>query len=207
MSNPSHRQIVDREALTQAIETKVHKLDMDALVKLATELRVTVPGQIKAARTRRNLRPTQAPAPDQIMLKGGGIGPIVSAAEGARALDAITEDDTSSDWAESVLLGAGPLVGRLKISRTTLDNWRKAQKIIAIRKGLRNFVYPVRQFERLKPVDGLDAVSALFSSPEEAWEWLVAPNRMTDDRAPIELLRDHDIDRVVDAAKGALDYA
>jgi hypothetical protein len=76
-----------------------------------------------------------------------------------------------------------------------------------LRKGLRNFLYPLRQFDHFKPVEGLDSVAALFPSPEDAWEWLVAPNRMTDGEPPIEKLRSGKVQMVRNAAEGALDYA
>jgi uncharacterized protein (DUF2384 family) len=65
----------------------------------------------------------------------------------------------------------------------------------------------LRQFERRRPVEGLDLVAAIFASPEEAWEWLVAPNRMTDGKPPIEVLRDGNVPAVTSAAEGAFDYA
>jgi len=69
--------------------------------------------------------------PTDKILQGSGIGPVVSPAEGGRLLDAITVDNEAADWLESDLIGAGELVNRLNISRGTLDNWRKANKIIA----------------------------------------------------------------------------
>lgn len=204
MSNLKHAQ---REALALAIESKVHHLDLATLVRLAAELKVPVPSGIKAARG--NVRQF-APRPSDTTtsaLAGDGIGPAIAVSEGNQILDAITDDNEASDWADSELVGAGELVKRLDISRGTLDNWRKANKIIAFRKGLRNFVYPLRQFERLKPIEGLDVVAGFFPTPEESWEWLVGPNAMTDGKAPIELLRKRDVARVVGAAEGALDYA
>ncbi|WP_338692197.1 MULTISPECIES: hypothetical protein [Bradyrhizobium] len=100
-----------------------------------------------------------------------------------------------------IVLGAGELVNRLNISRGTLDNWRKANKIIALRKGLRNFLYPLRQFERRRPVEGLDVIAPFFTSPEETWEWLVSPNRMTSGKPPIDKLRDGDLPLVAIARK------
>jgi len=47
----------------------------------------------------------------------------------------------------------------------------------------------------------------LFTSPEETWEWLVAPNRMTGGKPPIDKLRDGDVSLVKSAAEGAFDYA
>lgn len=198
----SHRRL----AITQAIENKVHTLDMKALLKLAADLKVPVPVEVKEDAGRGPVAARSTDATGNI-LAGKGLGSIVPALEGARRLDQITADELSTDWAESELLGAGEVVHRLNISRATLDNWRKGNKVIALRKGLRNYVYPVRQFERLKPVNGLDRLAALFSSPEEVWEWLVTPNRMTDSDAPIEKLRKGTVELVISAAEGALDYS
>jgi len=76
-----------------------------------------------------------------------------------------------------------------------------------LRKGLRNFLYPLRQFEQRRPVEGLDVIAPLFTSAEETWEWLVAPNRMTGGKPPIDKLRDGDVPLVKSAAEGASDYA
>ncbi|MBV8185711.1 MAG: hypothetical protein JOY64_38185 [Alphaproteobacteria bacterium] len=193
--------------MTKAIESKVERMALNELVELASTLKVAVPTAAKAIRRRGQksiLRPTR---PEGRVLQGSGVGPVVSAAEGRRLLDAITIDNEAADWAESELVGAGELVQRLGIARGTLDNWRKAGKIIALRKGLRNFVYPIRQFDRRRPVDGLDQVAEHFASAEETWEWLVAPNRMTDGKAPIDVLHAGDVRGVVSAAAGAFDYA
>lgn len=139
-------------------------------------------------------------------LAGGGLGKLLSNAEGTARLDAITVEDESDQWAETELLGAGEMAERLGVARTSLDNWRRAHKILAFRKGVRNYIYPVRQFERLAPIEGLDRVRAHFSDDEAAWEWLVTPNRHIDDVAPIERLRKGKIDDVARAAEGALDY-
>ena len=196
-----------RIALTRAIESKVERMDMAGLIELASTLKVPVPAAAKALRGRERKPLVRAPAHESKILQGSGVGPVVSAAEGSKLLDAITVDDGSADWIESDLVGAGELAERLSISRGTLDNWRKAKKIIAFRKGLRNFVYPLRQFERRRPVEGLDLVAPFFTSDEEAWEWLVAPNRMTEGKPPVEALRDGKVPAVTSAAASAFDYA
>ena len=196
-----------RLALTRAIEHKVERMDMAGLLELAVTLKVPVPAAAKAIRGRERKPLTRSSVPEKRVLQGNGIGPVVSAADGGRLLDAITVDGESADWVESDLVGAGELVDQLNISRGTLDNWRKANKIIALRKGLRNFLYPLRQFERRRPVEGLDIIAPLFTSPEETWEWLVAPNRMTDGKPPIDKLRAGDVPMVKSAAEGAFDYA
>lgn len=198
-----------KAALTKAIRDEMARMDMDGLLKLASALKLNllmpvasgpVSGSERARTARRSLRADR-------VLQGSGIGPVVSNAKGRRLLDEVTVENESADWVESDLAGAGQVVSLLNISRATLDNWRRANKVIALRKGLRNFLYPLRQFDRLRPAEGLDTIVALFSSPEDAWEWLVAPNRMTDGEPPIEKLRDGKFQMVRNAAEGALDYA
>lgn len=201
---PSH---LTRAALTKAIESKVERMPLHDLVELASTLKVAVPAIAKAIRRREPKSVSSSVPPESRKLQGDGVGPVVSAAEGSRLLDAITVDDETADWAESELVGAGDLVQRLSIAGSTLDNWRKAGKVIALRKGLRNFVYPLRQFDRRRPVEGLDKVAEHFASAEEAWEWLIAPNRMTDGKAPIDALHAGDIRGAVSAAAAAFDYA
>lgn len=203
-TKPSHP---TRAALTKAIESKVERMPLRDLVELASKLKVPVPAAAKTIRRREPKSVAPPAAPGGRVLQGAGVGPVVSAAGGSRLLDAITIDDEAADWTESELVGAGALVQRLRIARGTLDNWRKAGKVVALRKGLRNFVYPVRQFDRHRPVDGLDQVAEHFTSPEETWEWLVAPNRMTDGKAPIDALHAGDVKAVVSAAAGGFDYA
>jgi hypothetical protein len=196
-----------RAALTKAIESKVERMNMAGLLELAMALKVPVTASVKAIGERERKPGTRTSGSRDKVLQGSGIGAVVSTAEGGRLLDVITVDYDAADWVESDLLGAGELVNRLNISRGTLDNWRKANKIIALRKGLRNFLYPVRQFERRRPVEGLDLISPLFTSPEETWEWLVTPNRTTHGKPPIDKLRDGDVPLVKSAAEGAFDYA
>jgi len=197
----------DRTALAKAIESKVEKMPMADLLALASTLNVRVPATVVAKRLREPSQAERRTAPEDRVLHGGGIGPVVSAAEGGRLLDAVTVDVASKDWIESDVLGAGALVAWLSISRGTLDNWRKAKKVLALRKGLRNFVYPTRQFHRSRPLEGLDLVAEHFAAPEDAWEWLVAPNRMTGGKPPIEALREGEAPAVARAAAGAYDYA
>jgi hypothetical protein len=221
-----------RAALMKAIRDEVARMDMDGLVGLASALKLNLrmpvasvsasePSQAHAARqslpsggfpqvraiTGLGLKEARQSLPSGRVLQGSGIGPVVSEAKGRRLLDAVTVENESADWVESDLAGAGQVVSLLNISRATLDNWRRAKRVIALRKGLRNFLYPLRQFDRLKPLEGLDTIAALFSSPEDAWEWLVAPNRMTDGQPPIEKLRSGKVQMVRNAAEGALDYA
>ncbi|WP_174503331.1 hypothetical protein [Acidiphilium sp. C61] len=196
-----------RDILTKAIKSKVESMPLRDLVDLASVLKIAVPMAAKTIRRREPKLVAPPAAPGGRVLRGAGVGPLVSMAKGRRLLDAITVDDEAADWVESELVGAGVVVKRLAIARGTLDNWRKAGKVVALRKGVRNFVYPLRQFDRRRPVDGLDLVAEHFTSAEEAWEWLVVPNRMTGGKAPIDALRAGDVKNVVSAAAVAFDYA
>lgn len=203
-------------ALIRAIRTEVGRMDMVGLVTLALALNLKIPmltmvaGALVVDDSNRANKLTSAyryPAASGRVFHGSGMGRLVSETEGRLLLDAVTIDHEAADWVESDLAAAGEVVNLLNISRSTLDNWRRASKVIALRKGLRNFLYPLRQFEHCRPLTGLDRVAALFASPEDAWEWLVAPNRMTDGEPPIEKLRDGKFQMVRNAAEGALDYA
>lgn len=200
------KQSPERAVLTQAIEAKVHRLDMSALVQLAVDLKVPLPETVVPPQRHRPAAPAHTGGPTGNVLVGKGIGRVLPAAEGARRLDKVTVDDDATDWAESELVGAGDVVARLKVARATLDNWRKGNKVVALRKGVRNYVYPLRQFDRRAPISGLDRVTSMFSSAEEAWEWLVTPNGLTGGSAPIDELRAGKLDAVLSAAEGALDY-
>ncbi len=139
-------------------------------------------------------------------MNGVGLGVLLSRQEGAARLDTITVDDDSVDWIGSSVLGAGEMAKQLGVARTTLDNWRRSHRALAFRKGVRNFVYPTRQFDRSVPIAGLDRVRASFSDDQESWEWLVSTNRLTGGKSPIEWLREGRIQEVVRAAEGLLDY-
>ena len=140
------------------------------------------------------------------VIRGSGLGPLISVEEGKARLAEITVDDDSTDWAESELLGAAAMAERLGVSGATLSDWRNRGKAIAFRNEANEFVYPARQFDQSQPIEGLDRVVGYFSSPEEAWEWLVSPNLYTGSTAPIDHLRSKHIEEVIRAAEGALDF-
>lgn len=205
--NSQTKKVAPKAVLTQAIERKLHRLDVGSLLKLAADLNVTVPPKLLARQRARHVAKAPSAATRDQVWDGERIEPVVSALEGMRMLDAIAVDDESADWTDSELLGAGDLAKRLSISRGTLDNWRNSHKIIAFKKGLRNFVYPVRQFAHLRPVEGIETIIEAFPTAEDAWDWLVTPNRSLADQPPIDVLHDGKTDEVLRAVEGALDFA
>jgi len=96
---------------------------------------------------------------------------------------------------------------KLEVARSTVHNWRRDDLVIALPKGVRNHVYPLRQFVGSKPVAGIAPVIEAIGGAEEAWKWLVTPNAHTSGKQPIELLRRGQVDAAVSASKSALDFA
>jgi hypothetical protein len=142
-----------------------------------------------------------------LTLVGGGHGELIDEAEGARRLDAISENVPLEAWADSDLLGPEAAAVRLGVSRSTLHNWRRDGRVIALRKGLRNHVYPARQFAGTAPLSGIADVLAAMGDPDEAWEWLVTPNAHTEGDAPLALLERGQLEAVRRAADSSLDFA
>lgn len=214
-TQPSKLGRLSRVTLKRLIAHKVDTLDVAGLRRLAIELHIALsdesPGTAKRQtpipKTSRRARPKVTGVPAPLELVGWGTGELVNLEQGAVGLDTVTIDDSATDWAQSELLGAGEMAARLRVSRATLDNWRTASKALAFRKGVRNYVYPARQFERFGPVEGLDRVLPHFAAAEDAWEWLVTPNRITQGDIPLDRLRAGHLAEVERAAEGALDYA
>lgn len=131
---------------------------------------------------------------------------MISLEEGLARLNEITVDDDSTDWAASELLGTDGMAARLGVSVAALEDWRDDGQAIAFRKDADEYVYPARQFDRSRPIEGLDQVVEYFPSVEEAWEWLVTPNLYTHSTAPIDRLRSRHLEEVIRAAEGANDF-
>jgi hypothetical protein len=142
-----------------------------------------------------------------LKLTGGGHGALIDVEEGMRRLDAVAESAAPETWAESALLGPEAIVERLGVSRSTLHNWRRDGRVIAVRKGLRNHVYPARQFAGKAPLAGIAEVLAIVGDGDEAWEWLVTPNTHTEGQQPLTLLERGQVEAVRRAADSALDFA
>lgn len=143
---------------------------------------------------------------DAVILRGTGLGPLLPRHAGTARIDSLTVEAETDDWVGSSVLGTGDMARQLGVARTTLDNWRRAHRALAIRKGVRNFAYPTRQFERNAPIIGLDQVRTTFPDDESCWEWLVSPNHQLGGSPPIDRLRGGELDAVVRAAEGAFDF-
>lgn len=104
------------------------------------------------------------------------------------------------DWAGRVA-GSTYLEENLRIARSTLHRWQRRGDVIALRKGGRKHVFPLAQFVDGRPVAGISDVLSLIGNPRLAWLWLTRPAAQLDGRIPIDLLRQDQIDEVVEAAR------
>lgn len=104
------------------------------------------------------------------------------------------------DWAGRVA-GSTYLEENLRIARSTLHRWQRRGEVIALRKGGRKHVFPLAQFVDGRPVTGIRDVLFLITNPRLAWLWLTRPSAQLDGRIPIDLLRQDQVDEVVEAAR------
>ncbi|WP_322417667.1 antitoxin Xre/MbcA/ParS-like domain-containing protein [Mesorhizobium huakuii] len=104
------------------------------------------------------------------------------------------------DWAGRVA-GSTYLEENLRIARSTLHRWQRRGDVIALRKGGRKHVFPLAQFVDGRPVAGISDVQSLIGNPRLAWLWLTRPAAQLDGRVPIDLLRQDQINEVVEAAR------
>ncbi|MER9300107.1 MbcA/ParS/Xre antitoxin family protein [Mesorhizobium sp. M0621] len=104
------------------------------------------------------------------------------------------------DWAGRVA-GSTYLEENLRIARSTLHRWQRRGEVIALRKGGRKHVFPLAQFVDGRPVAGIPGVLSQISNPRLAWLWLTRPSAQLDGRVPIDLLRQDQVDDVVEAAR------
>ena len=196
-----------------ALDALLPSLEFEEVGRLAADL-TELAGQprmllkvLSFARTIAEDQGGAAATATPVRLVGGGHGDLIDVEEGARQLEAVTEAAAPEMWAQSELLGPEAVIERLGVSRSTLHNWRRGGRVIALRKGLRNHVYPMRQFSGSAPLGGIAETLATMTDPEEAWGWLVTPNGYTEDEPPLALLERGQIEVVRQAAESALDFA
>ena len=201
------------QEIHSALDALLQRLKFEEVGRLAadlTELAARPKVFLKVlsfARTMADAQGDGAASVPKLKLIGGGHGALIDLEEGTRRLNAVAETATPESWADSDLLGPEAMVERLGVSRSTLHNWRRDSRVIALRKGLRNHLYPVRQFASKAPLAGIAEVLAVIADPDEAWEWLITPNTYTDGEPPLALLERGQVEAVQRAADSALDFA
>jgi hypothetical protein len=106
--------------------------------------------------------------------------------------------------AEGGAAGVDELASALHISRQAVDKRRRAGKLLALPRGGHRWVFPAWQVARGRTVPGLEEVLATLGG-RDPWSQLiffVTPDRLLDNRSPLQALRAGDLAAVVRAAEG-----
>jgi hypothetical protein len=142
---------------------------------------------------------TDVHATDDAEHDESGLAPVMSLAEADAALARLTvAGDENGDVDEmSEMLTGADMADYLGTSRQTIDNWRKAGRIIALDREVRGRLYPKTQIVEIEAaghrarqlVSGLDAVIDNLGNGWPAWVWLTNPRNDLDNQTPLDRLR------------------
>jgi hypothetical protein len=190
---PQHLdQVIDRLLAVAKDELQVQGFDM----------RVAPAGARQEVRRSRHIKGSTEQ--DGGVVRGSGLGQIVSLDEGRQRLAQLAKPIPLESWAGPVR-GPTEAADYLGLSRATLDNWRKAGMIIALPKGLHQHLIPMEQFFEGRPLSGLGHVlAAADGSAMVAWHWLRTPHVDFTGAPPLLALRAGHIDEVRAAAERSL---
>ena len=140
------------------------------------------------------------PEPARVEVIGRGKRPTkVKAAEARRRLEARTRtlEVPSLLSSEEFAKKAG-----LK-NRQSVHNWFKKGRVVGWAGAKRGLVFPADQLdERGRLVEGLKDVLPFFPEGYAAWGWLTTPLMALDDETPLSRLREGEVERVLEAARG-----
>ncbi len=137
-------------------------------------------------------------------VKGSGFGDLIDIEEGRRRLAAYATKAPLEEWAGPVA-GSSALHER-GIARSTLHDWQKRGKVVALLAGARKHVFPLEQFVDGRPLEGIAQVIASAPSPRSAWLWLVHNSPLLAGKRPIDVLKQDRVEDVVDAARTVFDH-
>lgn len=108
-------------------------------------------------------------------VQGTGLRSPLTEEEGEAPLELLTRGVPIESWAgpES---GAGEIEEEFGIKCSTLHTWVKQNKAIALRNGVRDFVYPHEQFADRMPLPGIEDVLSIAQAPRDAsWRRTAVP--------------------------------
>ncbi len=100
------------------------------------------------------------------------------------------------------LMTAEEVAKVLRLTRQAVDKRRQNGKLIAIPQGQRGFGYPICQFDSKGPIAGLEQTLTALNE-RDGWSqltFLLSPNSLLENRAPLDLLRAGSVERVVNVA-------
>lgn len=151
--------------------------------------------------------PEAAPRPLTLAAKsaasvsqGGGLGKVLSPAEGRARIAEYATPTKVDDW-------AGPLAGPTElerdfgVARSTLHTWQRQGAVIGLLVGVRKHAFPTEQFVDGRPVTGLAAIVEMIGDVRAAWLWLREPNPGLAGATPLARLKAGATDKVVEMAR------
>lgn len=105
--------------------------------------------------------------------------------------------------AEGGAVGVDELASALRISRQAVDKRRRAGKLLALPRGGHRWVFPGWQVARGRTVPGLEEVLSALGGhdPWSALIFFLTPDRLLNNRSPLQALRAGDRAAVVRAAE------
>ncbi len=105
--------------------------------------------------------------------------------------------------AEGGAVGVDELASALRISRQAVDKRRRAGKLLALPRGGHRWVFPAWQVARGRTVPGLEEVLSALGGhdPWSALIFFLTPDRLLNNRSPLQALRAGDRAAVVRAAE------
>ena len=138
--------------------------------------------------------------PGRVEVIGRGRRPAQAKAAEARArLDARTRPGE-----ESLLLSSEEFAQRAGLkNRQSVHNWLKKGRVVGWAGAKRGVVLPPEQLDvRGRPIEGIETVLPLFADGYAAWIWLTTPSSALDGQTPLSMLREGEIESVLEAARG-----
>jgi hypothetical protein len=140
------------------------------------------------------------PKGDVEVSEGGGVGEILTHAEGQARLDRYATPTLVEEWAGR-LAGPTELERDLGIARSTLHAWQKQGAVIGVQVGVRKHAFPIEQFIDGRPIQGIEPVVKAIGEIRTAWRWLREPNPEFAGDTPLARLRDGVLEPVLSAAR------
>lgn len=172
-NNPSRKAVVfDANLILGALSASNPDLPDEILHEILRSM--ISQGQVEVA----NLSSDEFPLKSRIRLPVSGLPVARKPVAQTSALQASFSQTGRNGQIVSSHQALGPKAAASKIgvSRSTLDNWRRAGLIIALPKGRNGHLIPIVQFVHSRPIEGIDDIlSACSGDNIRAWMALTAP--------------------------------
>ncbi len=186
------------ERLTELLQVAVQKLPVKTMQRLVNNPEA-VASALAAAATVIDADASMSNM-EPIMERVGNVTPLKKIS--AEAADVELRQRTEPDHVGE-LLTSEAFAERAGIkSRQTIHLWFKKGAIIGWEGAKRGLQIPAEQLDtRGKLIPHLEALQGLFTDGYTLWVWLRAPVAALEGATPLDALRNHEVDRVLAAAR------